>query len=116
MPYQPDGNGFWELPMTTVRAAGRNLPCSGGGWFRLVPYRLFREGLRRFNAAERAPGIFYTHPWEVDPGQPRIAAPRLSRFRHYVNLHRTEPRLRRLLADFAWDRIDRVYGSVLAQA
>jgi polysaccharide deacetylase family protein (PEP-CTERM system associated) len=116
LPFQPDGDGFWELPMTAVRAAGRSLPCSGGGWFRLVPYRLFRAGLRRFNATERAPGIFYTHPWEVDPGQPRIAAPALSRFRHYVNLSRTEPRLRRLLADFAWDRIDRVHADLLAPA
>ena len=99
--------------MTTVRVGGRSVPCSGGGWFRLAPYALFRQGLRRFNATEGSPGIFYTHPWEVDPGQPRIAAPRLSRFRHYVNLRRTEPRLRRLLADFAWDRIDRVYAGVL---
>jgi polysaccharide deacetylase family protein (PEP-CTERM system associated) len=116
LPFQPDRDGFWELPMTAVRGLGRSLPCSGGGWFRLVPYRLFRAGLRRFNATERAPGIFYTHPWEVDPGQPRIAAPALSRFRHYVNLRRTEPRLCRLLADFAWDRIDRVHADLLAPA
>lgn len=114
LPFQPDRNGFWELPMTTVRVAGRRLPCSGGGWFRLAPYALFRRGLQKFNAQERQPGIFYTHPWEIDPGQPRIRAPRLSRFRHYVNLHRTDPRLRRLLADFAWDRIDRVHAGLLA--
>ena len=113
LPWQPAGTGLWELPMTTIRVAGRNVPCSGGGYFRLAPYRLFRIGLRRFNAAERAGGIFYTHPWEIDPQQPRIAAPALSRFRHYVNLRRTLPRLERLLADFAWDRVDRVHAGLL---
>jgi len=113
-PFKPGPGSLWELPMTTIRLAGRNLPCSGGGYFRLLPYRAFRFGLAHVNRTERQPGIFYFHPWEIDPGQPRIrAASRLSRFRHYVNLSRTEPRLRRLMRDFAWDRMDRVFGHLL---
>jgi Domain of unknown function (DUF3473) len=100
--------------MTTTRVMERNLPCSGGGYFRLLPYRLFRLGLSRVNQAEGSPGIFYLHPWEIDPDQPRIhEAGRLSKFRHYVNLGRTESRLDRLLRDFAWDRMDRVYANYL---
>jgi hypothetical protein len=58
--------------------------------------------------------MFYTHPWEIDPEQPRVAAPLRSRFRHYLNLHRTAPRLARLLRDFSWNRVDNVYPQVLA--
>jgi polysaccharide deacetylase family protein (PEP-CTERM system associated) len=115
LPYSAGSGRLWELPMTTVRTLGRNLPCSGGGYFRLLPYAVFRRGLTRFNRTEGQPGIFYIHPWEVDPSQPRIAAARpLARFRHTVNLSRTEPRLERLLTEFRWDRIDRVFGAVLA--
>lgn len=117
LPYRARGtqDSIWELPMTTVTLAGRRIPCSGGGYFRLVPYDLFRLGLRRFNATERAPGMFYIHPWEIDPGQPDVpAAPRLSRFRHRVNLSRTVGRLERLMGDFAWDRIDVVHAALLA--
>jgi polysaccharide deacetylase family protein (PEP-CTERM system associated) len=113
-PYRPAGSTLWEVPMTTVRVPGRNLPVSGGGYFRLLPYPLFRLGLRRFNRREAASGLFYFHPWEIDPGQPRVAGiGRLSRFRHYVNLGKTEGRLARLLRDFAWDRLDRVFPDVL---
>lgn len=113
----PSAGALWEIPMTTLRAFGRNLPVSGGGYFRLLPYGLFRTGLRRYARAENAPGLFYLHPWEVDPGQPRMAGlGRMSRFRHYVNLHRTERRLARLLRDFRWDRMDRVFAPVLAPA
>jgi polysaccharide deacetylase family protein (PEP-CTERM system associated) len=99
-----------EIPMTTVRLGGRNLPCAGGGYFRLMPYALFRAGLRRVNARDTASGIFYTHPWEIDPAQPRVdAAPRMSKFRHYINLSQTAHRIRRLLRDFSWDRVDRVF-------
>jgi polysaccharide deacetylase family protein (PEP-CTERM system associated) len=112
-PFRRPG-GLWELPMTTLRAAGRNLPCSGGGYFRLLPYPLYRTALRRANAAQRAPAVFYTHPWELDPDQPRIATPsRLSRFRHYNNLHRTAARMERLLRDFAWTRMDVAFADVL---
>ena len=110
------GTALLEIPMTTLRLAGQNLPCSGGGYFRLLPYWLFRAVLRRAVAGNAAPALFYTHPWEIDPGQPRIATPsRLSRFRHYHNLHRTAARLDRLLADFAWDRMDRVFADRLAE-
>ncbi len=114
-PYRPDAGALWEIPMTTLRVPGRNLPCAGGGWFRVLPYAAFRLGLRRFHRAEAAPAVFYTHPWEIDPAQPRLdVRNRLSRFRHYVNLSRTAGRLERLLGDFAWDRMDRVFAGTLA--
>jgi len=108
------GGALWELPMTTVELFGQNLPCSGGGYFRLLPYDLFRHGLGRFNANLGKPGMFYTHPWEIDAEQPRVqGAPALSKFRHYLNLHRCAARMRRLLRDFAWDRVDSVYADVV---
>ena len=114
-PFRPAGQAIWELPMTTVALFGRNLPCAGGGYFRLLPYALFRAGLARVNRTEARPGIFYFHPWEIDPLQPRIAgAGWKSRFRHYTNLARTLPRLDRLLGDFAWGRMDRVFAGLLA--
>jgi polysaccharide deacetylase family protein (PEP-CTERM system associated) len=112
-PYRHGGTPLWEIPLTTLRLFSGNLPCSGGGWFRLLPYALYRAALRRCNAAQGS-GVFYIHPWEIDPGQPRVAAPLRSRLRHYNNLSRTEPRLQRLLRDFAWDRLDRVFAGVLA--
>lgn len=115
VPFRPGKGRLWEFPMSTVRVFAHNLPCSGGGYFRLLPYRLFRMGIGMVNRREGRPGIFYTHPWEIDPGQPRIAdCGQLARFRHYVNLSRTAPRLERLLGDFAWDRMDRVYADLLA--
>ncbi len=114
VPFRPKGGALWEIPMTTVRVLGHNFPCAGGGYFRLLPYRLYRAGLRRVNRADRQPGIFYFHPWELDPAQPRIAGCGLkSRVRHYTNLHRMRPRLWRLLREFNWDRMDRVYAEVL---
>jgi polysaccharide deacetylase family protein (PEP-CTERM system associated) len=114
VPFQPEGGALWEIPMTTVRAFGRNFPCSGGGYFRLLPDQLYRAGLGRVNRREQRPGIFYFHPWEVDPGQPRIAGCGWkSRIRHYTNLSRMGPRLDRLLRDYRWDRMDRVYADVL---
>lgn len=115
-PFHPDGRPILEIPMTATPLLGRNLPCAGGGFFRLLPYPVFRLGLARVNRGGRA-GIFYTHPWEVDPGQPRVAgAGRLSRFRHYLNLSATTGRLERLLAEFAWDRMDNVFAPALAEA
>jgi polysaccharide deacetylase family protein (PEP-CTERM system associated) len=114
-PHRPDAAGVVEIPMTTLLAGARRLPCSGGGFFRLLPYPLFRLALRRFQRTERQPGLFYTHPWEIDPGQPDVPqASRRARFRHRVNLAATEGRLVRLLRDFAWDRIDRVFAPALA--
>jgi polysaccharide deacetylase family protein (PEP-CTERM system associated) len=116
-PYRPSPSGVVELPMTTVQAFGRNLPCAGGGWFRLVPYELFRAGLSRVNRAERRAGIFYFHPWEVDPDQPDVPeAGRLSRFRHRNGLSTMAARLDRLLRDFAWDRMDAVFADAIADA
>ncbi len=110
-PHRPNGEaGILELPPTTVPLFGRNLPAAGGGWFRLLPYELSRWMLQRVNAEDRAPCMFYFHPWEVDHEQPRL--PGLSpktRFRHYVNLKHMQGRLRRLLKDFEWDRVDRVF-------
>jgi polysaccharide deacetylase family protein (PEP-CTERM system associated) len=99
-----------ELPVTTVEIAGRKLPAGGGGYFRLMPYPVYAWALRRVNDRDRQPGIFYFHPWEVDPDQPRIDGASLrSRFRHYVNLDTMEARLRRLLRDFRWGRMDEVF-------
>jgi polysaccharide deacetylase family protein (PEP-CTERM system associated) len=112
VPHRVAGGRLLEIPMTTVRLGGRNLPCAGGGYFRLLPYALFRAGLRRVNT--EASGMFYTHPWEIDPGQPRNdAAPRMSKFRHYVNLSRTFPRIAQLLQDFHWSRVDEVFAYAL---
>lgn len=109
-PYKPARSNLVEIPLSTISLFGHNLPCSGGGYFRLLPYAMSRWALRRVNGRERQPGIFYFHPWEIDPDQPRQQkAPVKSRFRHYVNLRRMEDRLKRLLQDFAWDRMDRIY-------
>lgn len=102
--------GFIEIPLTTVRLFGRNLPTAGGGYFRLLPYALTRTALRQAGNELRTSCVFYLHPWEIDPGQPRqVQAPFRSRLRHYVNLGRTEERLRRLLRDFRWTRMDRLF-------
>jgi polysaccharide deacetylase family protein (PEP-CTERM system associated) len=114
-PYRPADGAVWEIPLTTVRMLGRNLPCAGGGYFRLVPYQVFHLGLRRFHRDHAAPGVFYTHPWEFDPAQPRVRTLNMrSRFRHYVNLSRTAARLELLLREFAWDRMDQAFAEVLA--
>lgn len=116
VPFKPDNDGFWEIPMTTVRLFGRNWPCSGGGYFRLLPRVLYRLGLNRVNQTEKQPGIFYFHPWEVDPGQPRIAgAGWKSRLRHYTNLSRMEHDLDHILRIYAWDRMDRIYAGLLGE-
>jgi polysaccharide deacetylase family protein (PEP-CTERM system associated) len=99
-----------EIPVTTTRLLGRNVPAGGGGYFRLAPYRWSRWAIDKVNSVDGRPAIFYLHPWEIDPAQPRVAGVGAkTRFRHYLNLHRTEPRLKRLLRDFHWDRVDRVF-------
>jgi polysaccharide deacetylase family protein (PEP-CTERM system associated) len=104
------GAALIEIPVSTTRVLGRNLPAGGGGYFRLAPYRMSRWAINRVNRVDMRPAIFYLHPWEIDPQQPRIKGVSLkTRFRHYVNLNRTEARLRRLLSDFRWERIDRVF-------
>jgi len=103
-------DGLLEIPVTTARLLKTNFPAGGGGYFRLMPYALSRSLIRRVNRIERRSAVFYFHPWELDPGQPRIAGTSLkTRFRHYLNLHRTEPRLRSLLRDFTWSRIDQIF-------
>ena len=101
--------GLIEVPLTTMRLFGRNWPAGGGGYFRLMPYAMSRWLLRRVNYVDQQPAIFYFHPWEIDPDQPRVPGiDAKTRFRHYVNLHRTERRLRQLLFDFDWGRVDEV--------
>lgn len=101
----PGGGRIVEFPMSVVRLAGIRMPVSGGGYFRLLPYWLTRMGLQKLNELERRPFVFYLHPWELDTGQPVVKVGLLSRFRHYTNLHQTEPRLRRLLGQFRFGPI-----------
>jgi polysaccharide deacetylase family protein (PEP-CTERM system associated) len=101
-----------EAPASTVKCGPLNLPIAGGGYFRIFPYGWTRWGIARLNRAERRPAIFYVHPWELDPHQPRIAAGRLSRFRHYRNLADTEPRLRRLVREFPFAPLGTVLESL----
>lgn len=99
-----------EIPISTVHMLKRNWPAGGGGYFRFFPYALSRWALRRVNDVDRRPAIFYFHPWEIDPEQPRVPGVAFkARFRHYVNLDRTEQRLRRLLSDFEWGRVDKIF-------
>jgi polysaccharide deacetylase family protein (PEP-CTERM system associated) len=102
--------GLLELPVATVRVWNTNLPAGGGGYFRLLPYELSRWSLERINRIDGKPAMFYFHPWEIDPDQPRVGGVSAkTRFRHYLNLDRTQGRLSRLLHDFRWDRADRVF-------
>ncbi len=102
--------GLLEVPITTLRMFNRNMPSSGGGYFRLLPYPLSRWMLGRVNRQDAQSGVFYFHPWEIDVDQPRV--PGISsktRFRHYVNINRMEQRLGRLLGDFSWGRMDEIF-------
>jgi polysaccharide deacetylase family protein (PEP-CTERM system associated) len=102
--------GLLEIPLSTVRLLGVDFPASGGGYFRLLPYPVTRWLLRRASRVNRSPAVFYLHPWEIDPEQPRQhEAPFLSKSRHYLNLGRTETRLLRLLRTFTWTRMDRLF-------
>ncbi len=108
--------GLTEIPITTLRVLKRNLPSSGGGYFRLLPYALSRWMLGRVNTTDGESGVFYFHPWEIDTEQPRVAGiSSKTRFRHYVNIHRMEARLNRLLGDFRWGRMDHIFLDKLAQ-
>jgi polysaccharide deacetylase family protein (PEP-CTERM system associated) len=109
-PHRVADGRLLEIPITTAEWFGQRVPCGGGGYFRLLPYSFFRHALRRVNARDQQPAVFYCHPWEIDVDQPRVtAAPLRSRLRHYVNLQRVEQRLGRLLADFSWGRMDEVF-------
>lgn len=108
--YPRGEHGILEVPITTVQLGERKFPCGGGGYFRLFPYALSRWAIRRVNQVDAQSGIFYFHPWEIDPHQPRLQnLSAKTRFRHYLNLERFEGRLRRLLQDFRWDRMDRLF-------
>jgi polysaccharide deacetylase family protein (PEP-CTERM system associated) len=96
----PSGYSLVEFPLSTLELGKYRLPVSGGGYFRLFPYALTKMALRRINEREGQPFIFYLHPWEIDPGQPRVKSGWLSQFRHYNNLEKCESRLQRLLGDF----------------
>lgn len=112
-PFMPLGaEGVVELPVTAASVAGVRLPCGGGGYFRLLPYALSRWAIRRVNRTDHRSCVFYFHPWEIDPGQPRVeSAPARSRLRHYTNLAAMAGRLGSVLSDFTWDRMDRVFAA-----
>ena len=96
-----------EIPVTTAMFAGKRLAAGGGGFFRVLPYAFSRWAIRQVNRREKRPAIFYFHPWEIDPGQPRVAgAPLKSRLRHYTNLDQMAPKLRQLIREFQWGRMD----------
>ena len=103
-----DGGRLVEVPGSTVRVGSFNLPVAGGGYFRLLPYAWTRWGIDRLNRLEGRPAIFYLHPWEIDPDQPRLRTSRLGSLRHYRNLDKTEDRLRALLSDFRFSTVTRV--------
>jgi polysaccharide deacetylase family protein (PEP-CTERM system associated) len=102
-----------EIPIPTLRIMGKQIPIGGGGYFRLYPYKITEKLVSKYLRQEKQPYSFYFHPWEIDAGQPRLKnAPLKSRFRHYVNLHRTEAKLIRLLDDFNWSTMRDVYGII----
>ena len=98
----PSKRGLVEFPMSAASFMGVQVPVSGGGYFRILPYWVTRTGLRQINETHARPFTFYLHPWEVDPGQPRVKVGWFSRFRHYTNLDRCEARLERLLTEFSF--------------
>jgi len=101
---------LFEIPITTLPVGKHNVPVGGGGYFRLYPYKFSQWAFRSINEKEKRPAIFYFHPWEIDPGQPRQkGAGFKSTFRHYLNLSRMEGRITRLLEDFNWGRMDQIY-------
>lgn len=113
-PFQVKPGGIWEIPLTTRRLLGQNVPCAGGGYFRLLPYWISRYNLRHLNASKWPPCIFYLHPWEMDADQPPVRGiSAKTRFRHYTHLRAMPLRLQRLLRDFRWGRMDHAFGEYL---
>jgi polysaccharide deacetylase family protein (PEP-CTERM system associated) len=103
------GSDLIEIPVTTAVFAGKRLAAGGGGYFRLLPYAFSRWAMRQVNDEDLRPAIIYFHPWEIDPGQPRVAnAPIKSKLRHYTNLKTMQGKLQRLISDFEWDRLDAI--------
>lgn len=108
--YVAGRKGLLEVPLSTVRAFGRNWPCAGGGYFRLLPYPYSRWAIASVNEKRGVPAVFYFHPWELDAEQPRVPGVALkSRLRHYVNLSGFDRRLRSLVRDFQWGRMDCIF-------
>jgi len=116
-PFQPGSGTVWEFPLSTRRLLGQNIPAAGGGYFRLLPYQVSLMNLRHINAVERAPCIFYCHPWEIDANQPRVSGiSQRAQFRHYTNLNAMPRRLARLVRDLRWDRMDVVFADWIGNA
>lgn len=109
--YRPvPGSTLVEVPVTTAEFLGRRLAAGGGGFFRVLPYAFTRWAIHQVNGRDRQPAVFYFHPWEIDPDQPRVpGAPLRSRLRHYTNLGRMEAKLARLLREFDWGRMDQLF-------
>jgi polysaccharide deacetylase family protein (PEP-CTERM system associated) len=108
--FRDQNTGLIEVPISTVKIMNRMLPVGGGGFFRFYPYPFSRYLINRVNLLDKQPTVFYLHPWELDPGQPMQSnISTKTRFRHYLNLHKTEGRLKRLLQDFNWGRMDEVF-------
>ncbi|HEY0872597.1 MAG TPA: XrtA system polysaccharide deacetylase [Vicinamibacterales bacterium] len=116
-PYQlqREAGELIEVPGSTVQWGPLNMPVAGGGYFRILPYEWTAWGIRRINERERRAAIFYLHPWEIDPGQPRLPAGTLTRFRHYRNLHATEDRLKRLIGEFEFGPVRTVLRQTFAR-
>lgn len=113
--FYPNESSLVEFPVSTIELGSRRFSCAGGGFFRLLPYAWSRWALNRLNKKEQRPGIFYFHPWEIDPQQPRMTnLPLKSRLRHYTNLNVMESKLSRLLREFAWSRLDEALQAPVA--
>ncbi len=111
------GSDLIEVPVTTAMLGARRMAAGGGGFFRVLPYGFSRWAIRQVNTQEQRPAIFYFHPWEIDPDQPRVAdAPIRSKLRHYTGLDNMAGKLRRLLGDFAWGRMDVLVAGERARA
>ncbi len=108
--YKPIKNSdFLEIPITTIKMGKKNFPCGGGGFFRFYPYFFSKWALKKINQ-ENQSSIFYFHPWEIDPNQPKQSSINLkTRFRHYLNLHKMESRIHKLLSDFQWDTMEHIF-------
>jgi polysaccharide deacetylase family protein (PEP-CTERM system associated) len=110
------GSDFVEVPVTTAMLAGKRLAAGGGGFFRILPYAFSRWAVAQVNQADKRPAIIYFHPWEIDPGQPRVAnAPIKSKLRHYTRLDAMAGKLERLMRDFQWDRLDNIVAAEKAK-
>ena len=113
-PHFPSSDGVFELPVATATFMNKRVTCAGGGWFRATPYMASRRLLKKSREEINGPSIFYFHPWEIDPDQPRInSASRGRKFRHYLNLSGNERKLERLMREFSWNRIDQCYDRLI---